>query len=82
MPFRISHSSTESEIISLDAGLRLDGIPALDLWDLIVSVFWKRDSDPCARMTIRDTEKISLTQAQGDTQFLSLNDCVSTLSDV
>ena len=33
-----SHSSTESEIISLDAGLRLDGIPALDLWDLIVVV--------------------------------------------
>ena len=29
----VSHSSTESEIISLDAGLRLDGIPALDLWD-------------------------------------------------
>ena len=35
----VSHSSTESEIISLDAGLRLDGIPALDLWDLIVLVF-------------------------------------------
>ena len=35
----VSHSSTESAIISLDAaGLRLDGIPALDLWDLIVSV--------------------------------------------
>ena len=34
----VSHSSTESEIISLDTGLRLDGIPALDLWDLIVSV--------------------------------------------
>ena len=34
----VSHSSTESEIISLDARLRLDGIPALDLWDLIVSV--------------------------------------------
>ena len=33
-----SHSSTESEIISLDAGLRLDGIPALDLWHLIVLV--------------------------------------------
>ena len=27
----VSHSSTESEIISLDAGLRLDGISALDL---------------------------------------------------
>ena len=34
----VSHSSTESEIISLDAGLRLDGIPALDLWVLIVLV--------------------------------------------
>ena len=34
----VSHSSTETEIISLDAGLRLDGIHALDLWDLIVSV--------------------------------------------
>ena len=33
----VSHSSTESEIISLDAGLSLDGIPALDLWDLIVA---------------------------------------------
>ena len=35
----VSHSSTESEIISLDTGLRLDGLPALELWDLIVSVF-------------------------------------------
>ena len=34
----VSHSSTEAEIISLDAGLRLDGIPALDLRDLIVAV--------------------------------------------
>ena len=34
----VSHSSTESKIISLDAGLRMDGIPALDLWDLIVTV--------------------------------------------
>ena len=32
----VSLSSTESEIISLDAGLRLDGIPALNLLDLIV----------------------------------------------
>ena len=34
----VSHSSTESDTISLDAGLRLDGVPALDLWDLIVAV--------------------------------------------
>ena len=35
----VSHSSTESEIISLDTGLRLDVLLALELWDLIVSVF-------------------------------------------
>ena len=34
----LSHSPTESEIISLDAGLRMDGKPALDFWDLIVTV--------------------------------------------
>ena len=28
----VSHSSTESEIISLDTGLRLDGLLALELW--------------------------------------------------
>ena len=38
-PTAVSHSSTESEIISLDTGLRLDGLFALELWDLIVSVF-------------------------------------------
>ena len=49
----VSHSSTESEIIFLDAGLRLDGIPALDLWDLIVAVLGntnqshKARRDPC-----------------------------------
>ena len=34
----VSHSSTEAEITSLDAGLRMDGIPALDLWNLVVEV--------------------------------------------
>ena len=38
----VSHSSTEAEIISLDAGLRMDGIPALTLsifWELVIEVF-------------------------------------------
>ena len=35
----VSHSLTESEIISLDADLRMDGIPALTLWDLVIEVF-------------------------------------------
>ena len=33
-----SHRSTESEVISLDAGLHMDGIPALDLSDLVKEV--------------------------------------------
>ena len=50
----VSHSSTQSEIISLHAGLRLDGITALGLWDLIVAVLHgntnqshKERRDPC-----------------------------------
>ena len=38
-PTSVSHSSTEAEIISLDAGLRMDGIPAFTLWDLVIEVF-------------------------------------------
>ena len=34
----VSHSSPESEIISLDARSRLDGIPALDSCDLFVTI--------------------------------------------
>ena len=53
----VSHSSTESEIISWDAGLRLDGFPALDLWDLIVAVLHgnthqsnQERGDPCTNL--------------------------------
>ena len=35
----VSHSSTEAEVISLDAGLRMDRISALDLWDLVIEAF-------------------------------------------
>ena len=34
----VAHSSTESEIIALDAGLRLDGIPALSFWEIVIDV--------------------------------------------
>ena len=34
----VSHRSTESEVVSLVAGLRMDGITALDLWDLVIDV--------------------------------------------
>ena len=34
----VSHRSTESEIISLDAGLRMDGLTALAQWDVVIEV--------------------------------------------
>ena len=34
----VSHSSTESVVISIGAGLRMDGSSALDLWDLVIEV--------------------------------------------
>ena len=54
----VSHSSTESEIISLDAGLIMDGMPALDSWDLIVEVLETRirvikNGETCVRTNVR-----------------------------
>ena len=34
----VSHSSAEAEVIALDAGLRMEGIPSLVLWVQIVDV--------------------------------------------
>jgi len=35
----VSHSTAEAEVISLDAGARLEGLPALMLWSLVIDVF-------------------------------------------
>ena len=71
---RVSHSSTESEIISLDAGLRLDGLLALELWDLIVSFFGTvtQTSDRTVRLV--DTERSQ--KSQGKINVLQNIDCV------
>ena len=70
----VSRSSTESEITSLDAGLRLDGIPALDLWDRIVSVSGNmtQTSERPGRPVIIDRSQWS----QGKTNVLNNIDCV------
>ena len=70
----VSHISTESEIISLDAGLRLDGIPTLDLWDLIVSVRGNTIQTPerPRRPVVNDKEQ----RSQGMTNVLNHIDCV------
>ncbi|MHC4951072.1 MAG: hypothetical protein ACYTEU_08835, partial [Planctomycetota bacterium] len=35
----VSHSTAEAEVISLDAGVRLEGIPALTFWSTVIDVF-------------------------------------------
>ena len=35
----VSHSSTEADNISVDSGLRMDGIPALTPLDVVIEVF-------------------------------------------
>jgi hypothetical protein len=39
----VSHSSTEAEVIAFDAGVRLEGLPSMDLWEEIVNVFGDPD---------------------------------------
>ena len=41
----VSHSSTEAEVISLDAALRMEGLPCLLLWELIMEVYGNVSSD-------------------------------------
>ena len=74
----VSHSSTESEIISLDAGLRLDGIPALDLLHLIVLVLGNtiRTHDRTGQPVVnRDTRHGPNKRSQGTTNVLNNIDC-------
>ena len=40
----VSHGCTESEVISLDAGLRMDRLPAVALWDVVIEVLYPSKS--------------------------------------
>ena len=48
----VSHSFTESEVMSLHAGLRMDGILAIDLWDLANEVLHSSPNQPRARTNL------------------------------
>ena len=52
----VSHCRSESETISFDAGLRMDGIPALDFWDLFVEVLHSSLNQPVHGNLLRDKE--------------------------
>ena len=34
----VSHSSSEAEVISLEAGVRMEALPAFDFWDIVMSI--------------------------------------------
>ena len=60
----VSHSSTESQVISSGAGVRMDGIPALDLGDLVLEVLYSSVDVPASGN--RSREEINI-QASGKT---------------
>ena len=78
----ISHSSTECEIISLDAGLRMDGIPALDLWNLVIEVLHSASSQSKKRENVQgnllhntSSRKQTKNQVKTQTQHNDLELC-------
>ena len=79
----VSHSSTESEIISFDVGLRLDGIPALDLWDLIVLVLGNtiQTHDRTGKLVVCRVKNHVRHQSQGVINVLDNVDLVPQTSD-
>ena len=54
----VSHGSTEAEVISRDTGLRMDGIPALDLWDSVIEVFHSSPYQTNKTKDVRDPQTI------------------------
>ena len=39
------HSSTDAEIVALDAAVRMDGLPLMDFWDIVLDVFASHNKD-------------------------------------
>ena len=60
----ISHSSAEAEIISMDACLRLEGLPSLTLWDLIIEVFEPTNKDLKKDSSNTSSHKLSSKELQ------------------
>ena len=79
----VSNSSTESEIISLDAGLRMDGLLAPDFWDVVIDALRSSNStkpttNPAARNCSRNNKSNHKQKGNGDVDQLSHVDHVTT----
>ena len=73
----VSHSSTEAGIISLDGSLRMDGVPALTLWDFgdlsfsfrIEKNRWTQESHGETRRQLSSQTCITTSQTSTPTSF-------------
>ena len=77
----ISHSSTESEIISLDAGLRMDGLLALDLLDKVIEVLRSTNNNAQPKHTSHQ-EIGAVLDSKPKTQHVRRRQRVEQLSEV
>ena len=78
----VSQNSTESEVVSLDAGLRMDCIPALDHWGLIVGVLHSSLNQPRARSNLyRHTQSEKCSNARTKKQSNPSQDLDKTSVD-
>ena len=61
----VSHSSTESDF-SLDASLRMDGLPALDLWDIVIELLRspQTNKEPSIRVPGNGNEISKVSQSK------------------
>ena len=69
----VSHSSTEAEVISPDAGLRMERIHALTLWDLVSEIFHSsrkphQQNQICKKATVKLVGKSSAKTFENKSQ--------------
>ena len=62
---QVSHSSAESEITSLEAGLRMDGLPALQCWECVLEA---SSSEPAeGNLECHKRERVIQSNSHSDT---------------
>ena len=79
----VSHGSTDTEIISLDAGIRMDGLLALDYWDVVIELSrssnsTKTPTNPAAGNCSRNHKSNPKQKGNRDVEQLSNVDYVPT----
>ena len=76
----VSHSSTESEIISLDAGLRMDVLPALERWGIVIEVL--RSTNDNVQPKLTSIQETNALHSKTKTRKVERRQKVDQLSEV